>query len=386
MGELISFLDWCNSHGERGKQLLSEWTGIRNDNRKVVKAIDMYAFSSIKLLWRCSNNHEWVCDTSHRTQRANGGNCPFCDKKNSLYNWIQSDDSGLGDILNKEWTGIDIEGNKHSMQDVTYGSNIKMKWQCNKCKHSWYATIKNRVIHRSGCANCKSTNKTSYAEQFLFQCFKQLYPDAESRTVVLKSKEYPRGIEFDIGIPSIRTCIEYSPTYWHKDRVKNDILKRTLCDKYRVRYIEIVDDSYNELEHVYSENYICDCIGNNIHALENIIRYILGDSAISVNFNIAKNNALNASLNSSKYSSTSIFNKYYAHELYNELLYKDNIDFESFAALGSSSHKKMNWKCINCGYGTNGEWITAISSRTIDETGCPNCRFNIFAFSKNGGT
>lgn len=382
MRQFVSFLEWCNNHGERGKQLLSEWTGIRQDNRKVIKAGDMHAFSSIKPIWKCSNNHEWVCDTAHRTLRANGGNCPFCNKENSLYNWIKSDNSGLGDILNKEWTGIDINGIKYNMQDVTYGSNIKMNWQCNKCNHKWYATIKNRIIHRSGCPKCKSPHKTSYAEQFLYQCFKQIYSDTESRAVVLKSVKYPRGIEFDIGIPSIRTCIEYSPTYWHKDRAENDALKRKLCDKYGVRYIEIIDDSYKELEQIYSDNYICDSIGNNIHVLENIVRYILGDEAVNVNFDMARNDALNTSLNSSKYNSNSIFNKYYAHELYGELLYKDNISFESFAALGSSSHKEMNWKCIKCGHGTNGEWITAISSRTIDETGCPKCRFNIFKFTR----
>lgn len=42
-----------------------------------------------------------------------------------------------------------------------------------------------------------------------------------------------------------------------------------------------------------------------------------------------------------------------------------------------SSNTQRYWKCINCGYGTNGEWVTKPSRRTAKgyETGCPKCKY-----------
>lgn len=374
----IPFYKWCIDNGDRGTLLLSQWTGIRADNNNNVDIHKMHAQSSIKLLWKCCNNHIWITDTAHRTTRAKGGDCPFCDKTNSLRNWINNNQNIFAKTLHLEWTGISEDNEILELNEVTSGSNKRMLWLCNKCNSTWVATIKNRTIHRSGCPNCKSSYKTSYQEQFLYYAIKQIYPDTVNRAIVLKSKENPRGIEFDIGIPSIRICIEYSPTYWHSNRVKSDNTKRDICDKYGVHYIEIVDDSYKELNSKYTDKYICDTIGNNTDKLIKILRCIFKDKVQNIDFNKAHYDAINTVSSGYRQNEYSIRNTTYGGRLYEEVLDKDALSIEAFLNLGRNSHKRMFWRCNKCSYGMSREWSTMIASRTIDETGCPKCGYNIF--------
>ena len=44
--------------------------------------------------------------------------------------------------------------NELSPSDVTYGSNTKVLWICNK-GHVWSATVKNRVVCGSNCPYCE---------------------------------------------------------------------------------------------------------------------------------------------------------------------------------------------------------------------------------------
>ncbi len=134
-------------------------------------------------------------------------------------------------------------------------SNKKLKCICSK-GHEWYAIIANRTFNKTGCPYC-STYGTSYPEQFIYHSLKQIYPSAENRCKVLKSIQNPRGIEFDIGVPEVPLCIEYSPTYWHEGKEERDQYKKELCEQCGVRLIQIIDDSYNELEHLKSDDYIC---------------------------------------------------------------------------------------------------------------------------------
>lgn len=154
-------------------------------------------------------------------------------------------------------------------------SNKKLKCICSK-GHEWYAIIANRTFNKTGCLYC-STYGTSYPEQFIYHSLKQIYPSAENRCKVLKSIQNPRGIEFDIGVPDIPLCIEYSPTYWHEGREERDQYKKGLCNQCGIRLIQIVEDSYDELSFKMEPNYICFKMDENKkdEILEIIVDHIL---------------------------------------------------------------------------------------------------------------
>ena len=56
--------------------------------------------------------------------------------------------------LCKEW---DYSKNISKPEDFKKFSNKKVWWLCNKCGHSWKATILNRNYNMSGCPNCNTT-------------------------------------------------------------------------------------------------------------------------------------------------------------------------------------------------------------------------------------
>lgn len=364
-------------------------------------------------------------------------------------------------IIN-EWTGIDINNKEVDIDSITHGSSKKMLWKCRN-GHTWYTTIVHRTINGSNCPYCNSFG-TSFPEQFLYLALKEVFPDAENRVVVLKNK-YNRGIEFDIGIPSIPLCIEYSPTSWHSDKKDRDILKREICHKYNVKFLAIIDDSYRELNEKISEEEIVIRLSTNrnkqIEQLKEIVRHIVNKYNNNNNFLIEYDKVIN---NADKISAGEILLEESLYFLYKELADEaQNIDTKlikpgsnkiitwkckncnsSFEAmvydraikkhgckycgynwftgrvikaasqvvmcgvndiasqvpelakefnteynniktneLRVNSHKKIYWKCINCGYGSEGEWIAQPSNRHFKKQGCPKCGYNWYK-AQNG--
>lgn len=247
---------WCLANGEFGQQLISEWTGLDEANQPV--SMNSVARASIKRVkWRCTKGHEWIATVNQRTALKSG--CPYCSglkasDQNSLNPWCLANGE-FGQRLLKEWTGFDENNQPVSMNSISYGSRKKVKWKCTK-GHKWTATIVYRTSRKSGCPYCSPAG-TSFPEQYIYHVLKQLYPKAESRCKVLKSVKNPQGIEYDIGIPDIPLCIEYSPTYWHEGKEEYDEYKKRVCLEHNVRLIQIVEDSYNELEPTMTNNYIC---------------------------------------------------------------------------------------------------------------------------------
>lgn len=160
----------------------------------------------------------------------------------------------FGKQLLSEWTGIREDGKHFNIDKVTRGSHRKFKWKCSK-GHEWLTTISNRTSLKHGCPYCSAWG-TSYPEQFIYHSLRQIYLNTENRCKIFKSIQNPHGIEFDIGVPEIPLCVEYSPTYWHEGREERDQYKKDICQKANVRLIQIVEDSYNELEHIKSDDYI----------------------------------------------------------------------------------------------------------------------------------
>ena len=56
---------------------------------------------------------------------------------------------------------------------------------------------------------------TSFPEQFLYRCVKQIFPETENRKL-----EDNLGLEFDIYVPEVDLRIEYNGSFYHVDEDK----------------------------------------------------------------------------------------------------------------------------------------------------------------------
>lgn len=307
---------WCLNNGSFGKQLISEWTGICEDGTH--SNIDQVSFGSGKKFnWRCSKGHEWISTIKNRT--SNNSGCPYCFKngqseiaskarlsnENSLKTWCLSNGE-FGKQLMTEWTGKCDDGSHYEIDKVARGSRKKFKWICSK-GHNWSTTVVGRTSRKTGCPYCNAYG-TSYPEQFIYHSLKQIFPNTENRCRVLRSPQNPQGVEFDIGIPDIPLCIEYSPTYWHEGKEEHDQYKKDLCQKAKVRLVQIIEDSYDELPFKMKADYICFKMNYNQQdeILEIIVDHILkslGHSIAEVDLEDIKKNAWNAARGYSDFGS-----------------------------------------------------------------------------------
>ena len=219
---------------------------------------------------------------------------------------------------------------------------------------------------------------TSYNEQLIYLVLKHFYSDTINRCVVLKDKIY-KGIEFDIAIPSLRLCIEYSPTSTHKGHYGNggqrDSLKRELCKVNNVRFIEIIEDTFNEMEHYCTKDIYCFCDrlrgSISIYDILDSILKDLGHSIDELNLENIRNEAYKRS-NSRCIPEKSI------KTLCKEMEIEWNEPGINTNEISPYSHMLIHWKCTKCGYGNNGEWYVRPVDRMNYKSGCPSCGYNIF--------
>ncbi|WP_159649681.1 zinc-ribbon domain-containing protein [Erysipelothrix aquatica] len=108
--------------------------------------------SKKKVSWKCIHGHSWITSIEKRT---NGQECPICSNKKVLINF--NDLNTTHPQLIKEW---DFEKNTILPTSITYGSNIRVYWKCEK-NHRWIATVKNRTsqLVSSNCPYCSMKRK-----------------------------------------------------------------------------------------------------------------------------------------------------------------------------------------------------------------------------------
>ena len=292
---------WCNQQGEYGAKLKSEFTGKLEDGTSInIKSISKS--SNKRVYWHCSNpdcNYEWIAIPSGRTSSKRQG-CPACagkiciPGKNDLETYCKEHPE-FSYIL-EEFMGIDENNKAIKPSDVTRGSNKRAYWKCNKCHKIWLAAINGRTYDiQRGCPYC-STAGTSFPEQYLFSSLKQLFPKTLSRA---KTKD--THYEYDIVIPEINTCIEYSGYSWHQDRLDRDELKEAYCKSKGINFLQIYahngdllePDTYNKTKIVYQ---VESNKSKHILQLQQIIKYILkeyNNEALynKINFKLAEQQA-----------------------------------------------------------------------------------------------
>ncbi|MBQ6493395.1 MAG: zinc-ribbon domain-containing protein [Erysipelotrichaceae bacterium] len=124
-------------------ELAKQWDFKRND----FGPDQIQQFSMKKAFWICDKGHSYEMAIANRSSQNQG--CPYCVGKKVL--------KGFNDLasrypeLIKEW---DFEKNLIKPDEVTYGSNRSVYWNCKTCGNSWKATICSRSVNGQGCLKC----------------------------------------------------------------------------------------------------------------------------------------------------------------------------------------------------------------------------------------
>ena len=130
--------------------LAAEWHPTKNGD---LTPRDVKPQSNKKVLWLCSNGHEYE---SRICTRVTGQGCPYCIGKRV---WIGFNDlSTTNPELVLEWN---FEKNTLLPTMITKGSNKKVWWKCRTCGHEWQATSHNRSKGR-GCPECAKIKRKQH--------------------------------------------------------------------------------------------------------------------------------------------------------------------------------------------------------------------------------
>ena len=89
----ISFKSWCETKGDRGKQLLSEWTG--KCSKGELKADEVDIDNNDEYTWKCSNNHYFSAKLANRVKKGDfvSTECPYCLRRQlTSQDWMHRGD------------------------------------------------------------------------------------------------------------------------------------------------------------------------------------------------------------------------------------------------------------------------------------------------------
>jgi len=137
--------------------IIKEW----DFNKNCSKPDEISYGSSKKIWWICDKKHSWKAVINNRV--LGNSKCPYCSNK-KVY-----DDNNLSSLypeIAREW---DYIKNIISPKEVLSGTGKMFWWVCDN-KHSWKASVKDRVKGR-GCPYC--SNKKVCKDN----CLKNVYPE-----------------------------------------------------------------------------------------------------------------------------------------------------------------------------------------------------------------
>ena len=377
-----TLVDWCNHEGAFGEQLLSEWTGIDEDGNTVL--LDTVTKGSHRRMkWYCKNcNKPWVVDIHNRTGYRTG--CPNCSNndrsrrtieattrvgENDLLTWCNNHGE-YGQFLLSEWLGQREDGEYVDIHQVARGSSKPVLWRCSFCTEIFPCKPYSRTgKNKQGCPNC-NTRSTSYPEQYIFFSLKTVFPNAISRGKLL-------GYEYDIILPSVSTYIEYSPTFTHNGKQARDDKKALICKENGLRFIRIIEDSYNKLAHYATDSEICFVLdySNKQKSLQVLMGSLFEQLHVhpdSIDYEEVDELAY---LRSHKRIEFTDSVEYIYPEIVKE--WHETLNGQRKPSqLTPYASEVIFWKCTRCGYGERGEWKALLSNRTHLKQGCPACGYN----------
>ena len=199
-------LGFGNDLQSKNPQLAKEWHPTKNE----LTPSQVFERTSKKFYWLCKNNHVWLRSVHGRTLKGGRG-CPYCANRKVGYgNDLQSKFPQLA----KEWHP---KKNRLKPSEVVgSGTTTKRFWIC-KYGHEWQASLDNRINNESNCPHC--SNQTSRPELYIFSELSSIFKIVQNRKKI-------NNDEIDIFIEDINLGIEYDGSYFHKNKLESDIIKK----------------------------------------------------------------------------------------------------------------------------------------------------------------
>lgn len=294
-----SLAHWCDTQGKYGEKIKNEFTG-RLWNNTILNINEISRGSHTKLKWKCSDcDYLYTMAPVYRTGSQRKG-CPKCGGTslikgvNDLETYCK--ENNKISYLLKEFKGEDSEHNKILASDISRSSHKMIYWECQKCNNIWLASPNSRT-QGAGCPCCAANTWTSFPEQYIYQSLKQVFPKSLNRI-----KDKIHNYEYDIAIPELKLCIEYSGYYYHQNNLDRDKAKEHLCKENKINFLQIYAyDTYNNIEQeIYTKEKIEYNVNSkkeqHIEQLKHIVEFILQEYAPEhtieeIDFNLATNEA-----------------------------------------------------------------------------------------------
>ena len=136
-----TFEEWCLENQK--EDLLKQWDYSKNG---CFTPKNVPYGSGKKFHFICEHGHKWQSTLIKRTKM--GRNCPYCAGRKVWYGY--NDLGSQNPELAKQWHPTKNGDLKPT--DITFGSNKKVWWQCEK-GHEWQAAVVNRN-NGTGCPYC----------------------------------------------------------------------------------------------------------------------------------------------------------------------------------------------------------------------------------------
>jgi hypothetical protein len=335
-------------------EIAKQWHPTKNGN---FKPKDTTPYSHRKAWWLCEKGHVWDTRVSHRTNSNSG--CPFCtgqktDENNSLKVKFPE--------ISKQWHPI--KNGDLKPEDVLVKSGKRVWWQCDK-GHEWETRVEKRT-RGTGCPFCD--NKTSKPEMRIYAELKTIFD-------VVMHRHKIDNIELDIFLPDLKLGIEYDGSYFHKDRLQNDVEKNSKLLKLGVKVFRI---RAHPLQKINKSDIVVKDDNLTKKTLNIIVENILSIGLLE------PTKKINEYLIRSQFADEDYFNlllSYFPNPLPSRSLQEifpeiskqwhpaknNNLQPNNFSY---ASDMKVWWKCSK---GSDHEWEATIANRTNRNSGCPFC-------------
>lgn len=344
------------SLAEGNPELIKEWDYEKNGK---LKPENVSLNSTRKVWWKCSK-----CGYSYSSQihsRSAGTGCPACANKKVYRGY--NDLATLYPDIAKEW---DYSKNEKTPAEVVAHSSKKVWWKCTECGYEWETRIAERTSKRgTGCPACarQVVLKGKNDLEALYPVIAREWDFKKNSTLPCDHLAFsgrrvwwicPKGHSYDMSIQS-RTCKKSNCPICAKKRVLIGF------SDLKTLYPEIAKEwDYEKNGEVTPEKvfpktnkrywWICqqghsyEASPNNRTSKNRGCPYCSGHRVMKGFNDLTKTNP--------------------------ELLEYWDYDKNTIAPedVSSGSHKKVWWKCPECGY----EWLAA-PHKIVSETRCPVC-------------
>jgi hypothetical protein len=225
----IKMGSWCPHCAGQTKGTIEEMQRIAEE-RSGKCLSNTYVDNKTKLLWQCSEGHQWEArpDSIKRPSW-----CPHC--------------AGLTKGTIEEMQSIAEERGGKCLSDTYVDNQTKLLWKCSE-EHQWEA-IPSSIKRGGWCPDCSSGLGERICREFFEQIYENIFPRSYPRWLVNK-----RGnqMELDGYCQSLALAFEHHGEQHYstrgkfiksekglRERQEDDKVKRELCKQHKIVLIEI---------------------------------------------------------------------------------------------------------------------------------------------------